>query len=131
MRLVLALLLAASAQAQMLPSGTWTGALVSADGERRPVAAEVERCTGGFELALDISGRAARVPASAPATWAAGRLRFTTTRVRLPGTLVPRPLTCDLRTDADGTLGGTCQSGRDAYRLTLTPPPDASFGCDG
>ena len=126
----LALLLAAPVQAQMLPSGTWTGTLVAADGERQPVAAEIERCTGGFELSLDIGGRTARVPASDPATWSRGRLRFTTSRVRMPGTLLPRRLTCSLRADDRGDLGGTCQVGSDTHRLTLAPPPDASFGCD-
>ena len=125
----LLVLLAVPASAQMLPSGTWTGTLVD-DGDRRVVTAEIERCTGGFEIALDVDGRTAEVPASAPATWERGRLRFTTSRVRLPGALVPRALVCDLRADDEGALGGTCAVGRRTVRLELEPPADASFGCD-
>ena len=128
--IALVALAAPAASAQMLPSGTYSGTLTDADGDRRPVTAEVERCEGGFALALDVDGRTARVPESAPATWSRGRLRFETQRFRMPGTLLPRPLACDLRADDEGVLGGTCTSGGDRYRLTLAPPADASFGCD-
>ena len=124
------LALAAPASAQMLPSGTWTGTLTDNDGDAHAVSAEIERCAGGFTLALDIDGRTARVPEDAPATWRRGRLTFTTDRVRLPGTLWPRPLVCDLRADDTGTLGGTCTTGDDAVRLDLAPPANASLVCD-
>lgn len=122
--------LAAPASAQMLPSGTWTGTLADADGQRQPAEAAIERCAGGFALALTVDGRTATVPESAPATWERGRLRFTTSRVRLPGTVVPRPLVCDLRADDDGQLVGTCTSGRRRVRLALAPPSDAAIGCE-
>ena len=128
--LLLLVLAAPAASAQMLPSGTWAGALTDADGERHAVEAAIERCAAGFTMDVTVDGRTATVPESAPATWQRGRLRFTTTRLRLPGTLIPRPLICDLRADDEGTLGGTCTSGRARVRLELTPPPDASFGCD-
>jgi len=128
--LLLVALLATAARAQMLPSGTWTGTLTDADGDRQPVAAEIERCAGGFTLALDLDGRTARVPEDAPATWTRGRLQFTTARFRMPGTLISRPLTCDLRADDEGALGGTCAAGRHRWHLALAPPADASFGCD-
>ena len=129
-RLALLLLFAPAAAAQMLPSGTWTGALTDADGDAYVVAAQVERCAGGFTLDLDVDGRTAHVPEDAPATWRRGRLQFTTGRFRLPGTLVPRPLVCDLRADDGGQLAGTCQSGRQTVRLALAPPADGSLGCD-
>ena len=122
--------LAAPASAQMLPSGVWTGTLTDADGDRQPVEAAIERCADGFTLALTVGGRTAHVPESEPAVWRAGRLRFTTTRLRLPGTVLPRPLTCDLEADGDGRLGGVCTSGRSRVRLALAPPPDATIGCD-
>ena len=128
---ILALLtLAAPAWAQMLPSGTWTGTLVQADGDRRPVEAAIERCATGFTMTLAVDGRTAEVPESAPATWRRGRLAFTTTRLRLPGTVLPRPLVCDLRADDDGRLVGTCTSGARRVRLELTPPADGVIGCD-
>ena len=122
--------LAAPASAQMLPSGTWTGALVEADGDRQPVQATIERCADGFKMTLAVDGRTAEVPESAPATWRRGRLQFTTTRLRLPGTLLPRPLVCDLRADDDGQLGGVCTSGRSRVRLELAPPAGGVIGCD-
>lgn len=128
--LVCALFLASGASAQMLPSGTWTGSLTDADGDRQPVSVEIERCAGGFALALDIGGQTARVPESAPAQYRRGRLLFSSSRVRLPGTLIPRVLTCDLQASDDG-LGGTCTAGRAQYRLALAPPANASFDCDG
>lgn len=128
--LALAVVLAAPASAQMLPSGEWTGALTDADGDRQLATAAVERCAGGFTLDLDIGGRTAHVPEDTPAQWTRGRLQFTTTRLRLAGTLIPRPLVCDLRADDEGALSGTCTSGRTNYRLALAPPADASFGCD-
>jgi len=130
LRLALLLLIAAPASAQMLPSGTYAGALTDADGDRHAVSAEIERCAGGFTLALDVAGRTAEVPEDAPATWARGRLRFTTSRLRLPGTLLPRPLACDLQADDEGTLRGMCAVGRGQVRLELAPPADGSFGCD-
>ena len=124
----LAALSAAPASAQMLPSGTWTGTLTGADGDRQPVEADVARCAGGFALRVD--GRTADVPDSRPAVWQRGRLRFATTRLRLPGSLLPRPLVCDLRADEDGRLGGVCTSGRRPFRLEIAPPPDAAAACD-
>ena len=124
------LALAASPAAQMLPSGTWTGTLTDDDGDRHPVEAAIERCAAGFKLDLTVAGRTAQVPESAPATWRRGRLAFTTSRLRLPGTLVPRPLACDLRADDEGQLTGTCTSGPRRARLALAPPADAAFGCD-
>lgn len=118
------------ASAQMLPSGTWTGTLADDDGNRQPAEAEVERCAGGFTLALRVGGRAAHVPEGKPAVWRGGRLRFETTRLRLPGTLLPRPLICDLAAGDDGRLGGVCTSGARRVRLELAPPPDAAVGCD-
>ncbi|MEM0963927.1 MAG: hypothetical protein AAGK21_15475 [Bacteroidota bacterium] len=126
----LLVLLAAPASAQMMPSGTWTGTLTNADGDRQPVEAAMERCAGGFTLELDLGPRTARVPENAPATWANGRLQFTTSRVRMPGTLIPRRLACDLRAGDTGMLSGTCTSGSERYQLALSPPADASFGCD-
>lgn len=130
LRLLALLLIAAPASAQMLPSGTYAGELVDGDGDRHAVSAEIERCAGGFTLALDVAGRAAEVPDDAPATWERGRLRFTTSRVRLPGRILPRPLVCDLRADEMGVLDGTCAVGGDEVRLSLAPPADGSFGCD-
>ncbi len=128
--LVLLLALAAPPEAQMLPSGTWTGVLTDEGGDRHAVEAAVERCADGFKLDLAVAGRTAQVPESAPATWRRGRLAFTTSRLRLPGTLVPRPLACDLRAGDDGQLAGTCTSGSRRVRLALAPPTDAAFGCD-
>ena len=128
--LVALLALAASPSAQMLPSGTWTGTLADESGDRHAVEAAIERCAAAFKLDLTVAGRTARVPESAPATWRRGRLAFTTSRVRLPGTLVPRPLVCDLRAGDDGQLAGTCTSGPRTVRLELAPPADAAFGCD-
>ena len=129
---LLVLLLAAAAlpaQAQMLPSGTWTGTLT--DGATsHPVEVAIERCATGFTLDLAVAGRTARVPESAPATWRRGRLRFTTSRLRLPGTVVPRPLVCDLEAGESGDLGGVCTSGARRVRLALAPPPDATLGCE-
>ncbi|WP_412069978.1 hypothetical protein [Rubrivirga sp. IMCC43871] len=122
--------LAAPASAQMLPSGTWTGEMVRADGDRQPVEAALERCTGGFTLVIDIAGRTAEVPPDAPATWRRGTLAFETGRVRLPGGVWPRPLACVLTADDDGALAGTCQWGGERVRLRLAPPADAAFGCE-
>lgn len=130
LRLALLAALAAPLAAQPLPSGTWTGILTDSDGDRSAVTAKIERCTGGFTLALEVGGRTAVVPETAPATWRRGRLRFETERVRMPGTVLPRTLTCDLEGDDNGVLGGTCSAGRLPYRLSLSPPADASFGCD-
>lgn len=124
------LALAAPASAQMLPSGTWAGVLTSPDGDRQPVEAAIERCAGGFTVALQVDGRTARVPEDAPAVWRRGRLQFTTTRLRLPGTVVPRPLVCDLAADDQGRLGGVCTSGRRQVRLQIAPPADATAACD-
>ena len=123
-------LAAPAAAAQMLPSGAWTGALTGPDGDRQPAEVTVERCAGGFTLALQVDGRTAHVPESEPAVWRGGRLRFTTTRLRLPGTLLPRPLACDLGADDEGRLVGVCTSGPRRVRLELAPPPDAAVGCD-
>ena len=133
MRLAFALLLLAAAPAaaaQMLPSGTWAGTLTDGDGDRHEVTAELERCDGGFTLVLAIDGRTATVPEDAPATWQRGRLRFTTDRFRLPGTLLPRPVSCDLEADELGTLRGLCAAGRGQLRLRLVPPVDGSMGCE-
>ena len=127
---LLFVLLAIPARAQMLPSGTWPGTLTDADGDRPPVEAAIERCSGGFTLALTVDDRTAHVPESAPATWTRGRLQFTTARFRMPGTLLPRPLVCNLQADDEGALGGTCTAGTHRWRLALAPPADASFGCD-
>ena len=124
------LLLVPAASAQMLPSGTWTGTLTDADGDAHAVQAELERCATGFTLAMTVDGRTATVPAEAPATWARGRLRFVTSRLRLPGTLLPRTLACDLSADESGTLRGACEVGRGQVRLQLEPPADGAFGCD-
>ena len=128
--LLFVLALAPSAAAQMLPSGVWTGTLTDADGDRHSVEADLQRCATGFTIDLSVGDRTASVPEDAPATWRHGRLRFTTSRVRLPGTLLPRPLSCDLSADAEGTLRGICTVGRDQARMELTPPADGSFGCD-
>lgn len=122
--------LAPSAGAQMLPSGTWTGTLTDGDGDAHAIEAEIERCTAGFTLALTVDGRSAEVPEDDPATWDEGRLRFTTSRIRLPGAFLPRTLTCDLEADANGVLRGLCSVGRDRLRLQLAPPADGAFGCD-
>ncbi len=127
--LLLLALAVAPASAQMLPSGTWTGEVVRAGGDRQPVSAELERCAGGFTLALDIGGRTTEVPEDAPATWRRGTLAFETGRVRLSGGLWPRPLVCTLAADDEGALAGTCQWGGERVRLRLSPPADASFGC--
>ena len=127
---LLAFLLAPSALAQMLPSGTWTGTLADADGAIHAVSVDLERCAAGFTLALTVDGRTAEVPEDRPATWNDGRLRFTTSRIRLPGTLLPRTLACDLASADDGALRGLCASGRDQLRLRLDPPADAAFGCE-
>ncbi|WP_412061985.1 hypothetical protein [Rubrivirga sp. IMCC45206] len=127
--LLLLVALAAPASAQMLPSGTWTGELVRADGDREPVEVALERCAGGFTLAIDVGGREALVPEDAPATWRRGTLAFETGRVRLPGALLPRALVCTLAAGDDGALAGTCWWGGERVRLRLAPPADASFGC--
>lgn len=127
----LLLLFAASpAMAQMLPSGAWTGTLTDSDGDRHPVEVAIERCAAGFTLDLSVAGRTAQVSESAPATWRRGRLQFTTSRVRLPGTVIPRPLVCDLQADDRGDLAGVCTSGSRRVRLALAPPADATIGCD-
>ncbi len=126
----LPVLLTPAAAAQMLPSGTWTGTLTDADGDRHAVEAELERCATGFTMALSVAGRTATVPEDAPATWQRGRLRFTTSRVRLPGTILPRPLACDLSADDAGVLRGACATGRGEVRLDLSPPTDGAFGCE-
>ena len=128
--LLVVLLAAPGAAAQMLPSGTWTGTLTDADGARHAVDATLERCATGFTLDLSVAGRTASVPESAPATWQRGRLRFTTSRLRLPGTILPRPLACDLSSDDAGTLRGMCATGNAQVRMELTPPADGAFGCD-
>ncbi len=120
------LILAPAAAAQMLPSGTWTGEIVR-DGDRRAVEAEIERCATGFKVALTVDDRTAETET---ATWSEGRLRFELPRLRMPGTLLPRTLTCSLQARDDGSLGGTCTSGRAQYRVRLTPPANAAFGCD-
>ena len=127
--LVLLLIAAPAASAQMLPSGTYAGTLTDG-GDRHAVTAAIERCAGGFTLALDVAGRTAEVPEDTPATWERGRLTFTTSRVRLPGRILPRALSCDLRADDLGALAGTCAVGGDEVRVELAPPADASFGCD-
>lgn len=127
--LLVALLTAPAASAQMLPSGTWTGTLDDGD-DQHAVTAEIAQCTGGFTLELDVDGRTAEVPEDDPATWERGRLRFETSRLRLPGALLPRPLTCDLEADDVGALAGTCTSGRRALRLRLAPPADGQLGCE-
>lgn len=127
--LLLLVALTGPASAQMLPSGSWTGTLTD-DGERHPVEVAIERCATGFTLDLSVAGRTAQVPESAPATWRRGRLRFTTSRLRLPGTLIPRPLVCDLQADDDGQLGGVCTSGSRRVRLALTPPANGTIGCE-
>ena len=128
--LVLLLLTAAPASAQMLPSGAWSGTLTGADGEAHRAQAVIERCATGFTLALTVDGRTATVPETAPATWRRGQLRFTTSRLRLPGTLVPRPLACRLEADDEGGLSGVCTSGVRRVRLRLAPPADGVLGCD-
>ncbi|MGB3544762.1 hypothetical protein [Rubrivirga sp.] len=130
LRLALLVAFAAPLAAQPLPSGTWTGTLTDGDGDRSAVTAEIERCTGGFALVLEVGGRTAVVPETAPATWTRGRLQFETERVRMPGTVLPRALACDLEADDDGVLGGTCSAGRFEYALSISPPSNASFGCD-
>ncbi|WP_420455528.1 hypothetical protein [Rubrivirga sp.] len=128
--LVLLVALAPVAGAQMLPSGTWTGTLTDADGDRHAIEAEIERCASGFTVDVTVDGRTATVSEDAPAIWERGRLRFTTSRVRLPGALLPRALACDLSADAEGALRGTCAVGRGRVRMELVPPADAAFGCD-
>lgn len=128
MRLLLAALalIAAPASAQMLPSGTWTGALTH-DGETHAAEADIERCATGFRVVLDVEGRTAETET---AQWDGGRLRFEVPRLRLPGTLLPRALACDLRADDEGVLAGTCTTGRRQVALRLDPPAEAAFGCD-
>ncbi len=118
--------LAPTAEAQMLPSGTWTGEIVR-DGDRQPAEAEIERCATGFRVALTVGGRTAETETAA---WADGRLRFRLPRLRMPGALLPRALTCDLRARDDGSLAGACTSGRARYEVRLAPPAEAAFGCD-
>ncbi|MDT0630277.1 hypothetical protein RQM47_03960 [Rubrivirga sp. S365] len=122
-------LLAGPASAQMLPSGTWTGTLEHG-GDAHPAQAEIERCTGGFTVALDVAGRRADVTEDGAATWEGGRLRFETSRARWPGLLLPRALACSLEQDTEtGALAGVCRAGRTTYRLRLAPPASGSFGC--
>lgn len=123
----LAALAAAPAQAQMLPSGTWTGTLADADGSRQPVEATIERCATGLRVSLLAGGRTAETETGA---WERGRLRFRLDRVRVPGARDSRPLACTLEQQDDGALAGVCRSGRSEYRLRLAPPADAAFGCD-
>ena len=130
LRLLALLLLAAPASAQMLPSGTWTGTL-SRGGEAHAATAEIERCAAGFTVVLDAAGRHAEVTEDGAATWERGQLRFETSRARWPGTLLPRPLACDLAQDPEtGALDGVCRAGRTAYRLRLAPPAEGAFGCE-
>lgn len=128
--LALAALAAAPTAAQSLPSGAWTGTLTDDDGDRHPVEAELAQCAGGFTLDLAIDGRTARVSEEAPARWQGGRFRFATDRFRLPGTLLPRVLACDLEADETATLHGLCTAGRGQYRLRLVPPVDGQMGCE-
>ena len=126
---LVALVLAAPASAQMLASGTWTGTFERGD-DVYPAQAEIGQCLAGFTVALDAADRQAEVTEDRPAQWEGGRLRFETSRARWPGTLLPRPLACDLEQDAEtGALAGVCRAGRTAYRLRLNPPATAAFGC--
>lgn len=127
--LVLLALAAASvpASAQMLPSGTWAGTLSTTREQSVPVRAELERCEGGFTLAL-VSGRTRSDAGTA--TWDDGRLRFRAPAMRVPDRRTRTAIACDLRPQADGALAGTCTAGRTAYRLRLAPPAGGAFGCD-
>lgn len=126
--LLLSLLVAAapSVAAQMLPSGTWTGTW-TAGARALPATAEIERCETGFRVHLAVGARDAHTET---ATWAGGRLQFTTDRARLPGMSMPRALTCTLAHGEGGRLAGVCRNGRRTYRLTLAPPASGTFGCD-
>jgi|GEM_PF-5665030 len=129
MRFILFLALIAgstAANAQMLPSGTWTGTWGEGRAAR-PATAEIERCDTGFRVVLTTGGRTARTET---ATWQRGRLRFTTDRARLPGMSAARALACDLTAAADGRLAGTCTAGSSRHRIALAPPASGAFGCD-
>ena len=128
-RLVLlpVVLAAAPAAAQMLPSGTWTGTLVGADGGRQPAEATIERCATGLKVALTLAGRTVETESG---VWVRGRLRFRLAEVRVPGVRGRQPLACTLEQQDSGTLSGACRLGRAAYRLDLAPPAQAAFGCE-
>lgn len=119
-------LIVPNAWAQMLPAGTWTGTVVSGARAHEATVA-LERCEAGFTVDLSVAGRTAHADV---ATWQGGHLRFTTDRVRMPGALVARALTCDLSRGDGGHLAGTCTAGRTAYRVALQPPASGAFGCD-
>lgn len=125
--LVVALAASPAASAQMLPSGTWTGTLVGADGDRQPVEATIERCATGLKVALTLAGRTAETETGA---WDRGRLRFQLADIRVPGTRGRAALACTLEQQDTGALAGTCRRGRAAYRLQLAPPAQAAFGCE-
>lgn len=125
--LLLLLVAAPSAAAQMLPSGTWTGAVERGEASA-PVEAAIERCATGFSVDLRLGDQTARTET---ATWADGRLQFRLPRLRMPEAPRARALACTVRQRDDGTLAGVCRSGGDAWRLALAPPADAAFGCKG
>jgi len=103
------------------------GALTEVFGELMRGAGAAGRLNELLREVPEIRAPARPVPLPLPAR---GRLRFTTSRLRLPGTLLPRPLACDLQADDEGTLRGMCAVGRGQVRLELAPPADGSFGCD-
>ncbi len=129
MRLALLVLLlaAAPAQAQMLASGTWTGTLGEGRAAR-PATAAIERCVTGFKIDLVAGGHSGRTET---ATYSRGRLTFDLARFRLPGARAARPLACALQMNALGAFVGACTSGRTRVPLRLSPPADGSMSCDG
>ena len=128
MRLALLLLVlaAAPAQAQMLASGTWTGTLGTGRAAR-PATAAIERCATGSKIDLVAGGHSGHTET---ATYRRGRLAFEMARFRLPGARAAGPLACTLQMDAFGTFVGTCTSGRTRVPLRLAPPADGSMSCD-
>ena len=123
---LLSFLLASSAAAQPLTTGTWTGTL-DGPGAARAVTAEIERCAEGLKLNLSSDD---------------GRFRVSDTVLRQSESTVyfgltdaneRRPLACTTERQADGSLEGSCQARRmfrgARYTLRLHPPAQGTIGC--
>jgi hypothetical protein len=127
MRAILLILLSASATAaaQPLTAGTWTGTLDPARGGPVAVEAALEECIGGYKVDLKVGGRAAGEAQAV--VWADNRLRFRFTEPRSR-----RQHTCALTRRTDGTLAGSCAVARSRpAAMTLSPPATGAFGCTG
>ena len=124
--LILLVLAAAPAQAQMLESGTWTGTLGEGRAAR-PATASIERCATGFKIDLVSGGHSGHTETAA---YSRGRLTFALARFRLPTARAARPLTCALQMSALGEFAGTCTSGSTRVPLRLSPPANGSLSCD-